>query len=137
MNSKIKSIEFKNEWANPNGGSIFYHTITFENGDSGQIGAKSKLPEKLKVGESLEYEITTDEKGNKKVKAIQLPPNVFKASQMPKNNDKTQRMIVAQNSIGNAIEFCKAENKSFDTLKVISVANDFYNYVMMKGEQEQ
>lgn len=135
MNSKIKSIEFKREWQSSNG-VIYYHDIAFENGDKGQIGTKTKLPEKLAVGQSLDYEITTDDKGNKKVKALQVPIGVFKASQMPKNNDKTQRMIVAQNSIGNAIEFCKADGLHFDTLKVIAIANDFYNYVMMKGDSE-
>ena len=135
MNSKIKSIEFKREFESKYGVQ-YSHQITFENGDSGQINTKTKMPDKLKVGESLDYDITTNPQGYKVVKAIQVPNGVFKASQMPKNNDKAQRMIVAQNSIGNAIEFCKCEGLHFDTLKVIAVANDFYNYVMMKGESE-
>ncbi len=129
MNSKIKSIEFKNEWANPKGGSIFYHTISFENGDSGQIGAKSKLPEKLKVGESLEYEIKIDEKGNKKVIATPLVQGVFKASQMPKNNEATQRAIIAQNALSNAVkryEGCKDVSNEL----VVATAEYFYKWVL-------
>jgi len=78
MNSIIKSIEFTKEWKNPQGQTFYYHTIQFENGDKGQIGAKSKMPDKLQVGKSLDYEKATDEKGNTKIKAIQLPNGVFK-----------------------------------------------------------
>lgn len=64
--SKIIKCEFKNEWANPKGGSIFYHNIEFENGDKGSIGTKSKMPDKLNVGSELTYTIEGD-----KIKAVQ------------------------------------------------------------------
>lgn len=61
--SKIKSIEFKSEWANPKGGVVYYHEIEFENGDNGQIGTKEK--NSLKVGDEFEYTLTATDKGNK------------------------------------------------------------------------
>lgn len=63
--SKITRTIFKNEWANPKGGSIFYHEIELENGDKGQIGAKDKEPAKLNPGQMLTYTI----EGNK-IKAV-------------------------------------------------------------------
>ena len=61
--SKIKSVEFKSEWANPKGGVIYYHDIEFENGDKGQIGKKEK--NSLSVGDELTYTVESTPKGNK------------------------------------------------------------------------
>jgi hypothetical protein len=128
-NSIIKSIEFKNEWTGTNG-TVFYHTITFENGDTGQIGAKSKLPEKLQVGKSLDYEITTDDKGNKKVKAIQLPNGVNKGGYKvdPVAEAHKQRMIVAQSCLSTSAQFYQQRNA--DPLTVQNTAEEFYKWVM-------
>lgn len=130
MQSIIKSIEFKNEWTGTNG-VVYYHTITFENGDSGQIGAKAKLPEKLSVGKSLDYEITTDDKGNKKVKAIQLPGGVQKGAFKldPEAEAHKQRMIVAQSSLSAAVQFYQ-QRTGVDPIAVQNTAEEFYNFVM-------
>jgi hypothetical protein len=129
-NSIIKSIEFKNEWTGANG-PVYYHTITFENGDSGQIGAKTKLPEKLQVGKSLDYEITNDDKGNKKVKAIQLPNGVQKGGPRvdPETEAQKQRMIVAQSCLKVSGDFY-SERGQADPLLVMNTAEEFYKWVM-------
>lgn len=129
-NSLIKSIEFKNEWVGTNG-TVFYHFITFENGDSGQIGAKAKLPEKLQVGKPLDYEITTDDKGNKKVKAIQLPGNVQKGGfkMDPEFEAHKQRMIIAQSSLSASVQFYQ-QRSGIDPLQVQATASEFYKFVM-------
>jgi hypothetical protein len=57
--SKIKTCLFNREWASPNG-TIYYHTIELENGDSGSIGSKEKYPSKLAPGKELTYEIIPD-----------------------------------------------------------------------------
>jgi len=128
-NQKITHIEFKNEWANPKGGSIFYHEVTFDNGDRGQIGAKSKLPEKLQVGKMLEYEKTTDEKGNVKIKAIQLPNGVFKGGNQksPEEQAHTQRMIIAQSSLSAAVQYYQQREGTVEKVKVLAL--EFYNLV--------
>lgn len=130
MNSIIKNIEFKNEWTGTNG-VVYYHTITFENGDTGQIGAKSKLPEKLQVGKSLDYEITTDDKGNKKVKAIQLPNGVQRGAQKqdPEVEAHKQRMIVAQSCLKVSGDFY-SQRGTADPLQVMTTADEFYKWVM-------
>lgn len=75
--SKIQHINFTREYAGQNG-TVYYHDITLENGDSGSIGAKSKLPEKLAVGSELNYEI--EQKGEYqglpqyKIKAVSAMP---------------------------------------------------------------
>jgi hypothetical protein len=127
MNSKITHIEFKNEWEGKHG--IFYfHDIQFENGDKGQIGAKSKLPEKLQVGKSLDYEAIKDDKGNTKIKAIQLPPNIQRGFN-PAENELRQRMIIAQSSLSSAVTFCSSSLPCSEE-EVIKVAERFYNWVL-------
>lgn len=130
MNSAIKSIEFKNEWTGANG-TVYYHAITFENGDSGQIGAKSKLPEKLQVGKSLDYEITTDDKGNKKVKAISLPNNVQKGGKPydPVAEALKQRMIIAQSCLSSSAQYWQ-QRSGADPLQVTTTAEEWYKWVL-------
>lgn len=129
MNSKITKIEFRNEWANPKGGSIFYHYIELEDGSKGQIGAKSKLPEKLSVGSQLDYEKSTDDKGNVRIKAIALPNNVFKgAVKDPTFEEKKQRMIIAQSSLSSACNMYGQGSKTPE--QIIEVAKQFYNWVI-------
>lgn len=127
MNSKITHIEFKNEWAGTNG-TVYYHNIAFENGESGQIGTKTKLPEKLQVGKFLDYEITTDEKGNKKVKAIQLPNNVKKGFHDPEAEALRQRMIIAQSSISSAVQFYQQRQGGIDEVK--KMGKELYDFVI-------
>lgn len=68
----IKSCTFKSEWAGPNG-VIYYHNITFDNGDTGTIGTKEKMPDKLSPGSELTYTIEVNERGNK-IKAVAPKP---------------------------------------------------------------
>lgn len=130
MQSIIKSIEFTREWTGPNG-VLFYHNIEMENGDKGQIGTKSKLPEKLQVGKSLDYETTKDEKGNVKIKALQLPNGVQKGGfkQDPEVEAHKQRMIVAQSSLSAAVQFYQ-QRSGVDAFGVQETAREFYNFVM-------
>lgn len=71
--SIITSCLFNREWAGQNG-TVYFHTITLENGDTGSIGTKEKLPAKLAVGQELTYEISQDGEYNGvpkyKIKAI-------------------------------------------------------------------
>lgn len=132
-NSIIKSISFTNEWKNPQGQIFYYHLIEFENGDKGQIGAKSKMPDKLQVGKSLDYEKATDEKGNVKIKAISLPPNVYKGGSGkqfdPEAESLKQRMIIAQSCLSSSAQFYQ-QKTGIDPIQVMSTAKEFYDWVL-------
>lgn len=73
---KITRTVFVSEWSNPQGGQVYYHQIELDNGDSGQIGSKEKMPVKLNPGSELTYTIESTSRGNK-IKAV-VPPNPFK-----------------------------------------------------------
>lgn len=66
--AKITRVVFKNEWANPKGGNVYYHDIELDNGDKGSIGTKEKQPAKLNPGNELTYTIE-----NGKIKAVAAP----------------------------------------------------------------
>lgn len=63
--SRIAKCVFKNEWQNPTGGIVYYHELTFENGDIGNCGAMEKMPAKYSVNSVVHYTIE-----NKKIKII-------------------------------------------------------------------
>lgn len=66
---KIIRTVFISEWANPQGGQVYYHDIELDNGDRGQIGSKEKMPTKLNPGNELSYTIEATARGNK-IKAV-------------------------------------------------------------------
>ena len=83
--SKITKLTFKNEWANPKGGSIFYHDIELENGDKGQIGAKEQNPFKLSTGQSLTYTIE-----GTKIKAVVAQNSFMGGAKKPLQDPRVQ-----------------------------------------------
>jgi hypothetical protein len=106
--SKIKSVSFSREWANPKGGTIYYHQIEFDNGDKGSCGAKDKLPSKLSVGTEHTYELLDG-----KIKMQQPQMNQFGGGK-PKDNSG---MAVGA-SINNAITLCAHGIIPKDAIKV-------------------
>lgn len=70
--AKITRTVFVSEWTNPQGGQVYYHTIELDNGDTGQIGSKEKMPAKLNPGSELTYTIEAGPRGNK-IKAVMAP----------------------------------------------------------------
>lgn len=73
MQKKAKIIRtvFKNEWKGPNG-TVYFHHIELDNGDTGSIGAKESMPAKLNPGNELTYTIEPDPdpRGDFKIKAV-------------------------------------------------------------------
>lgn len=90
---KITRTVFVSEWTNPQGGQVYYHTIELDNGDSGQIGSKEKMPSKLNPGSELTYTIENTSRGNK-IKAI-VPPNNFKGGGRPSVEPRVQMISFA------------------------------------------
>lgn len=66
---KITRTVFVSEWSNPQGGQVYYHEIELDNGDTGQIGSKEKMPARLNPGNELTYTIESTTRGNK-IKAV-------------------------------------------------------------------
>lgn len=67
--SKIVKCKFLRIWNNPNGKDLFYHELTMENGDIGNVGTVDKYPEKIDEGRTITY--TLD--GNKlKLEAVEV-----------------------------------------------------------------
>lgn len=69
--AKITRTVFKNEWKGPNG-TVYFHRIELDNGDTGSIGAKESMPAKLNPGNELTYTIEPDPdpRGDFKIKAV-------------------------------------------------------------------
>lgn len=67
--AKIVRAVFVSEWTGPSG-QVYYHSIELDNGDSGQIGSKEKMPAKLNPGSELTYTIESSG-GRNKIKAVQ------------------------------------------------------------------
>jgi len=66
--SKILKCKFLRVWNNPNGKDLFYHELTMENGDIGNVGTVDKYPEKIDENRTISY--TLD--GNKlKLEAVE------------------------------------------------------------------
>ena len=128
--SKIKEVgnikEFKNSF-----GTTIYQDLTMENGDKINIGKKALQ----KVGWELTYEIVDEQSGEfMKSKSVK-PEGTFQAQSNPQsssNGVNTQNLIVAQNSITNAVKFLEADLTA-KPADVIQYAEDFYKWVMSKG----
>ena len=67
--AKITRTVFISDWRSPQGNQVYYHQIELDNGDSGQIGSKEKMPAKLNPGSELTYTIEETSRGNK-IKAV-------------------------------------------------------------------
>lgn len=91
--SKVTKVGAFKEFDGKNG-KIYYCDIELENGDKGNIGVKDQS--KMTVGKELEYDITIDEQGRSKIKAIAN----FAAKAMGAYSDKTGMMV--GNALANA-----------------------------------
>jgi hypothetical protein len=70
--SKVVTVTFNQTWNPPGGGAVHYHSITFENGDTGTIGRNSQNPSDMIKDSVIEY--TVKEPGKLKfVKSISSP----------------------------------------------------------------
>lgn len=115
------------QWAGQNG-TVYYHTITFANGDSGSYGAKSPKCEKFVVGQESEYTIELKQNGN--YTNITIKPVQSQGGFNPKQ-PKNEKLIVAQSCLNYATQLHMG--KQSPTEHVIEVAEVFYKWVLEKG----
>jgi hypothetical protein len=79
--SKITVCTFNNVWNPPTGGTLYLHSISFENGDNGKIYATSQMPPNLIAGQMLTYTISE----KLQVKVVEQPT--------PQNNNNSNTPI--------------------------------------------
>ena len=61
----IVNCELTGEWPNPNGATVYYHRLTLDNGDVGNVGVMEKYSPKIKNGNLIQY--TMDAKSKIKI----------------------------------------------------------------------
>jgi len=122
--SKIKQIVSTKDYKNAFGTTI-YHQLVMENNDKIEIG-KKKLQQ---VGWELTYEITDDGFEYQKAKGVQQEQAQIATAQVyaPVNDDNRQNLIVAQNSLTNAVNFHAQQGGNSDD--VIRTMEKFYRAV--------
>jgi hypothetical protein len=124
--SKIKTVVSTKPYVNDYGTTI-YHNLLMENGDKISIGKKNEQ----KVGWELTYEIVDTGQEYNKAKAIKKS-EVIETNQPTNKNEGVQRMIVAQNSITNAVNFHQGSGPN-DEADILNTAEKFFNWVIKKG----
>lgn len=86
--AKITACTFNNSFKSQFG-TLYQHTITLSNGDTGQINAKEEMPESLAVGKELNYEITPNGKFPDKIKKVNPK---FAAPTSQQDNNEIQEL---------------------------------------------
>lgn len=123
--SKVKKVVSAKPYTGTHGTTI-YHNLEMENGDKINIGKKTEQ----KVGYELTYEIIDEGQEYNKAKSakkeeVQSGPAV--------KNEGVQKLIVAQNSMTNAVNYGIAHGLSYEEIKeyakkmykeVHNIAND-------------
>lgn len=127
--AKITAYKAGKPWNGANG-TIYYHYITLDNGDTGSIGTKDQAGAKVQIGCELTYTIEMNESGNK-IKAAK-PEGTFNNNSQQNNNDsERQLMIVKQSSLKAAIDYSITWGaKDMTPEKITDLADYFTNWVM-------
>lgn len=132
--SKIKSCKFLKSYTSKFG-EMYSHLITFENGDSGEISAKSEMPDKFSAGREMSYEITPNPnpKYSPKIKAVQNNGN--------HDSEKSQlgrEIVNALTKLSDEVESLKTTIKILvkeNKLKYVAPKKD--DYVPATSENDQ
>lgn len=128
--SKIKTVVSAKPYTGANGTTI-YHNLLMENGDKINIGKKKAQA----VGWELTYEVTDEGQEFNKAKSVQKVESPVNSSvSFAPKNEGVQRMIVAQNSITNAVNFHQGSGPVIETADILETAEKFFNWVIKKGE---
>lgn len=101
--SKIASCTFDKSFTSKFG-TLYQHTITLENGDTGQINAKESLPLFLSTGETIWYELIPNGKYPSKIKRMQAPDG---AQPQKDYNTTTDLVVDLMKEIANLKEVVK------------------------------
>lgn len=103
--AKITACTFKQSF-NSQHGMMHSHTITLDNGDSGEINSKEQMPPFLAVGQTLWYEKVDNGKYAPKIKRMKAPDGA-----QPEQSNATNILLELTNTIhkqGEEIERLKS-----------------------------
>ena len=125
--------ENTNQWEGQNG-TVYYHTITFANGDTGKYGSKSPKCEKFVIGQETEYEKETKVNGqytNIVIKPVQAQQQGGGYKRQPKD----EGVIIMLSCISSACNLFAQSSNFNDTAKVLATAEAFYNAAKSKSSK--
>ena len=128
--AKITACTFIREWTGATG-TIYYHDITLDNGDSGSVGTKEKNSAKIAVGEVVTYNIEEKEFNGRKSYNIKLTapaPTSFSKGGGGYSNPGNQQEIRKSVALNNAVQFWK-DQKGAKTQDVLSTAEVFLKWL--------
>jgi len=141
-NTKISVVQkcvFTSTWDNPQGGLIYYHNVSFENGDSGLCGRTKQNPDDMKEGNEVEYSIPA----NNKIKFVRST-NSFSSNNQYKQTENKQSNNVQQYKgkpkatsdtfLGYAYAYAKdmvvaGKTKPKDIEDLKTIAEGIYNHI--------
>lgn len=127
--AKITACTFVREWTSANG-TIYYHDITLDNGDSGSVGTKEKNSSKIAVGETVTYNIEEKEFNGRKSYNIKLtaPAPTFTKGGGGYSNPGNQQEIRKSVALNNAVQFLK-DQKGAKAQDVLVTAEVFLKWL--------
>jgi hypothetical protein len=134
--AKITACTFTREWAGANG-TIYYHDLTLDNGDSGSVGTKEKNSSKIAVGETISYNIEAKEFNGRTSYNIKLAapaPSFNKPAGGGYSNPANQNEIRKSVSLNNAVQFHK-DQKGATPGAVLETAEIFLAW-LQEGKAE-
>lgn len=128
--AKITASSFVREWTGANG-TIYYHDITLDNGDSGSVGTKEKNSPKIAIGETVTYNIEGKEfngKMNYNIKLVAPAPSFNKGGGSSYSNPANQQEIRKSVALNNAVQF-KKDVKGATAQEVLATADIFLKWL--------
>jgi len=137
--AKVVSVTPKGDFAF-NGKTFYKFFVSLDNGDSGEYNSVKADQDKFVVGQEAEYEISSNQYGNK-IKPVYSQggggnySGGYSKSNYSSNSDDKQKMIVKQSCLKAAVDLLKDKGaKSTDVLKV---ADSFVSWVMQEDKKEE
>lgn len=135
--AKVVSVTPKGDFAF-NGKTFYKFFVSLDNGDSGEYNSVKADQDKFVAGAQVEYEITSNQYGNK-IKPVynggggNYSGGGYSKSNYSSGNDDKQKMIVKQSCLKAAVDLLKDKGaKSTDVLKV---ADSFVTWVMAEEKK--
>jgi len=131
--AKVVSVSPKGDFAF-NGKTFYKFFVTLDNGDSGEYNSVKADQDKFVAGAEVEYEITSNQYGNKIKPVYNAGGGGYSKPSYSGNNDDKQKLIVKQSCLKAAVDLLKDKGaKSTDVLKV---ADAFVEWVLEQPKQE-
>jgi hypothetical protein len=126
-NGQITNSVFKSEWKAPNGMVMYYHELTFDNGDKGTCGLMEQSPPRIWNGARVVY--TIDDK--KKIKIVSSDMDDESTSKQQEKGGKQNKNGVAKQDsfLGYAWSYSKDLIIAGKTMEDVEELNKIARYI--------